>query len=83
VSPTESKRRGRHDYQILFKDSSDGFWVENARMVFSVNGWVMFLVFDGDEWTHNEYYPTENIQRIKRIPRSETKKPAIVKKIAS
>jgi hypothetical protein len=55
----------KFDYEILFKDSPDYYVVKNAK--FLIEGtFVRFICFEGDEISHDEYYPTQHIHRIKR-----------------
>lgn len=59
-----------YDYQILFKDSSVYFGVENARIILAVNGWVVFHVFDENQkYKEQQFYPTAEIHRIKQLDR--------------
>lgn len=58
----------KSDFEVLFKDSPDYFVVRNARIILAVNGWVLFHVFDGDQYIRQEMYPTANIHRIKMLP---------------
>lgn len=65
-SPTGG-RQEKHDFQILFKDSPEAYWVGNARMLIE-GDFVRFVVFKEDVYDHDEFYPTIHIHRIKRIP---------------
>ena len=66
-SPTGTKL-GKHSFQILFKDSPEAYWVENARMLIE-GDFVRFVVFEKDIYSHDEFYPTQHIHRIKRYAR--------------
>lgn len=66
-SPTENKKYEKHDFQILFKDSPEGYWVNNSRMLIE-GTFVRFVVFKDETYNRDEFYPVENIHRIQRIP---------------
>ena len=55
----------KSDYEIMFRDSSESFLVENAKMIHEA-GLVRFICFDGDKFKEDIWYPTLNIYRIKR-----------------
>ena len=59
----------RSNFDILFKDSPEYFRVSNARMILADNGWVVFHVFDGSLYSHQEFYPSANIHRIRKALR--------------
>jgi len=53
------------DYELLFKDSSEYFLVENAKMI-QEGLFIRFICFDLDnKFKANEWYPIANIHRIK------------------
>jgi len=64
-SPTGTKNQ-KHNFQILFKDSPEDFWVDNARMLIE-GTFVRFIVFENDEYSHDQFYPVMHIHRIKRF----------------
>lgn len=55
----------KSDFELLFTDSPEYFLVRNAKMVFE-RGMVRFICFDGDEFSHDEWYPARNVFRIRR-----------------
>ena len=65
TSPTGEKRE-KHNFQILFKDSPEGYWIDNARMLIE-GAFVRFVVLKDDTYSHDEFYPTQHIHRIKRF----------------
>jgi len=64
-SPSGTKCN-KQNFQILFKDSPEAFWIDNARMIIE-GAFVRFIVFKGEEYSHDEFYPTEHVHRIKRF----------------
>ena len=61
-----AKHCPKHEYQILFKDSPEYFLIHNARMV-QEGAFVRFMLFDGDIWKEDHFYPIANIHRIKML----------------
>jgi len=61
------KHPPKRNFEILFRDSSEKFFVFNARM-FNEAGLIRFICFNDDE-TYKEciYYPLINIYRIKEL----------------
>lgn len=57
----------KRDFEILFRDSSEKFFIFNARL-FCEAGFARFIIFNEDE-TYKEcvYYPMVNIYRVKEI----------------
>jgi hypothetical protein len=55
----------KHDYEILFKDSPEYFAVLNAKMM-QEGSLIRFICFVDDKLSHEEWYPIQNIHRIKR-----------------
>jgi hypothetical protein len=66
-SPSGDTPGSKFNFQILFKDSPEAFWVKNARFLIE-GSFVRFVVFNKEEYSHDEFYPTMHIHRIKRIP---------------
>ncbi len=60
----------KNDFEILFRDSSEYFAVENAKMIVE-GSFVRFVCFDSKEelakFIHDIYYPVDLIYRIKRL----------------
>jgi hypothetical protein len=55
----------KRNFQILFRDSSEYFYIVNARM-FTEGPLVRFVLFnDQDEMLEDVYYPLCNVYRIK------------------
>jgi hypothetical protein len=58
----------KHDYEILFKDSSEYFLVTNAKMV-QEGAMLRFVLFAGEKgetYVGDYYYPIQNIYRVQR-----------------
>lgn len=55
----------KSNFEILFKDSAEYFAVSNAKM-FTEGPYTRFVCFNEDNtFSHNEFYPTNDIHRIK------------------
>lgn len=52
-------------YEVLFQDSPEVFYVDNARMI-CLDGLLMFRIFNGPALVETQYYPLQNIHRIKK-----------------
>lgn len=53
-------------YEILFQDSPEYFYLENARM-FCVDGLLAFRIFEGMKCVEEHYYPMVSIHRVKKV----------------
>lgn len=58
----------KHDYQLLFKDSPEYYWVPNSRLIINADV-ALFLVFKEDTLVEQQFYPWQHIQRVKQLPR--------------
>ena len=57
-------------FEILFKDTSEYFYIENARL-FTEGGFARFVKFNSDgTYIEDFYFPLINIYRIKTVPTS-------------
>lgn len=56
----------KRNFQILFRDSSEYFFIKNARL-FNESNFARFEVFEEDTWKETIYYPLCNIFRIKTV----------------
>jgi hypothetical protein len=65
MSKVLANRNKKRDFEILFKDSPEYFAVLNAKMIFEGKKFVRFLIFEGDVLIAEEFYPIQNIHRIK------------------
>ena len=59
------KKNKVSDFEILFKDSPEYFYVSNARM-FQEGKLIRFIVFENEKFKEEHWYPISNIHRIKR-----------------
>lgn len=65
MNKAEENAKKKRDYEILFKDSPEYFWVANARMLFE-GPMVRFICFNPDDTPKDDqWYPLANIHRIK------------------
>lgn len=56
----------KSNFELLFRDSSEYFLIENAKMI-SEAGFVRFICFDEkDNFKKDVWYPLVNIYRITR-----------------
>jgi hypothetical protein len=59
-------RDSLNTYQILFQDSPEYFYIKDARMI-CVDGLLMFRTFNDEGCIGVQYYPLQNIHRVKVI----------------
>lgn len=61
-----SKAMQKADFEIMFNDSPDYFFVKNAKMI-QEGMLIRFICFDeNNKFLHDEWYPVFKIHRIKR-----------------
>jgi len=72
MNKAKERQMLKSDYEVTFRDSSEYFLVENAKMIQEA-GLVRFLCFDGDNFKEDIWYPILNIYRIKRYARDKKK----------
>ncbi|MBD3195606.1 MAG: hypothetical protein GF317_11150 [Candidatus Lokiarchaeota archaeon] len=66
MNKAKEKQLKKSDFEILFRDSSEYFLVENAKMIQEGN-LLRFICFDeNDKFKEDIWYPMLNIYRVKR-----------------